>query len=459
MKKGIVFGIIFIFVIVGMVIYIDNRNGVFDNRNGVFDNRNDVFDDREVNGLEGMVISISDDNIFVMDKNDIIYRIMDIDEEVNIGDMVMFEYSGISDDNLLRVVDYSLLNEGMLELDSEDIFSLYYKMAGIKTKEMTLDEKIGQLLIGRYNEDNAINDTIKYGLGGFVFYEDDFIGKTKKDVIDMIDTLQNKSKIPLLTAVDEEGGSVVRISSNPNLVSERFKSPRELYLSGGMDLVRNDTINKSKILFDLGINLNLAPVVDVSTDINDYMYKRSIGEGTNITSLYAKTVINASKGLGVSYTLKHFPGYGNNDDTHKGIVIDNTSYDDIMEYDIPPFEEGINNGAEAVLISHNIVKSIDPDNPASLSKDVHNLLRGGLGFSGIAITDDLSMRALDNIENVNTKAILSGNNLIISTDYVDSFNEIKNSVMNGVISEELIDRTVTRVLAWKYYKGLMKDGK
>ena len=445
MKKGIVFGIIFIFLIAGMVIYIDNRNG--------------VFYEGEVNELEGMVISISDDNIFVMDKNDIIYRIMDIDEEVNIGDMVMFEYSGISDDNLLRVVDYSLLNEGMLELDSEDIFSLYYKMAGIKTKEMTLDEKIGQLLIGRYNEDNAINDTIKYGLGGFVFYEEDFIGKTKKDVIDMIDTLQNKSKIPLLTAVDEEGGSVVRISSNSNLVSERFKSPRELYLSGGMDLVKNDTINKSKILFDLGINLNLAPVVDVSTDINDYIYKRSIGEGTNITSLYAKTVINASKGLGVSYTLKHFPGYGNNDDTHKGIVIDNRSYDDIMEYDIPPFEEGINNGAEAVLISHNIVKSIDPDNPASLSNDVHNLLRGGLGFSGIAITDDLSMRALDNIEYINTKAILSGNNLIISTDYVDSFNEIKNSVMNGVISEELIDRTVTRVLAWKYYKGLMKDGK
>ncbi|MBQ8219310.1 MAG: beta-hexosaminidase [Bacilli bacterium] len=445
MKKGIVFGIIFIFLIAGMVIYIDNRNG--------------VFYEGEVNELEGMVISISDDNIFVMDKNDIIYRIMDIDEEVNIGDMVMFEYSGISDDNLLRVVGYSLLNEGMLELDSEDIFGLYYKMAGIKTKEMTLDEKIGQLLIGRYNEDNAINDTIKYGLGGFVFYEEDFIGKTKKDVVDMIDTLQNKSKIPLLTAVDEEGGSVVRISSNPNLVSERFKSPRELYLSGGMDLVRNDTINKSKILFNLGINLNLAPVVDVSTDINDYIYKRSIGEGTNITSLYAKTVINASKGLGVSYTLKHFPGYGNNDDTHKGIVIDNRSYDDIMEYDIPPFEEGINNGAEAVLISHNIVKSIDPDNPASLSKDVHNLLRGGLGFSGIAITDDLSMEALVNIENVNTKAILSGNNLIISTDYVDSFNEIKNSVMNGVISEELIDRTVTRVLAWKYYKGLMKDGK
>ena len=445
MKKGIVFGIIFIFLIAGMVIYIDNRNG--------------VFYEGEVNELEGMVISISDDNIFVMDKNDIIYKIIDIDKEVKIGDMVMFEYSGISDDNLLRVVDYSLLNEGMLELDSEDIFSLYYKMAGIKTKEMTLDEKIGQLLIGRYNDDNAINDTIKYGLGGFVFYEEDFIGKTKKDVIDMIDTLQNKSKIPLLTAVDEEGGSVVRISSNPNLVSERFKSPRELYLSGGMDLVKNDTINKSKILFDLGINLNLAPVVDVSTDINDYIYKRSIGEGTNITSLYAKTVINASKGLGVSYTLKHFPGYGNNDDTHKGIVIDNRSYDDIMEYDIPPFEEGINNGAEAVLISHNIVKSIDPDNPASLSNDVHNLLRGGLGFSGIAITDDLSMEALVNIENVNTKAILSGNNLIISTDYVDSFNEIKNSVMNGVISEELIDRTVTRVLAWKYYKGLMKDGK
>jgi len=163
----------------------------------------------------------------------------------------------------------------------------------------------------------------------------------------MINELQEAAKIPILTAVDEEGGTVVRISSNPNLVSERFASPRELYLSGGLDEIRKDTIEKSNLLSKLGINLNLAPVIDVSTDPNDYMYKRTIGENTQITSRYAKTVIEASKLNNVSYTLKHFPGYGNNDDTHNSSVTDTRTYDDILNNDLPPFEAGINAGAEA----------------------------------------------------------------------------------------------------------------
>ena len=185
------------------------------------------------------------------------------------------------------------------------------------------------------------------------------------------------------------------------------------------------------------------------------MYKRTLGENTELTSTYAKTVISVSKGLGVSYTLKHFPGYGNNSDTHTGQSIDNRSYDDIVKNDLPPFEAGINEGAEAVLVSHNTVTNIDSSNPASLSVDVHNLLRNKLGFTGIVISDDLAMGAVSSLDNVAVKAITAGNDLLITTDYEESFNDIKEAVNNKTIDEGLIDKLAFRVLAWKYYKGLI----
>lgn len=341
------------------------------------------------------------------------------------------------------------------ETFEEELFSKYYLFADRKLKSMTLDEKVGQILLARYNENTAIEDINNYHLSGFVMYEKDFKDKTKEEVIKEIQRLQNNSKIPLLIAVDEEGGKVTRVSSNPLLSEEKFKSPQELYSFGGFDEIKKDTINKSKILSNLGINLNLAPVVDVSTNPNDYMYERSIGLNTKLTSEYSKTVIKASKLNNVSYTLKHFPGYGNNTDTHNGISVDKRTYDSIMNIDIPPFESGIKEKAEAILVSHNIVTSIDKNNPASLSLKIHNLLRENLNFTGVIITDDLDMGAISNIENATIKAVIAQNDLIITTDYEKSFNEIKNAVNNNTISEEDIDILTHRVLSWKYYKGLI----
>lgn len=346
-------------------------------------------------------------------------------------------------------------NENITESTKEELFSDFYILAQRKLDSMTIDEKIGQILLVRYNENSAVEDTKKYHLGGFVFYEKDFKDKSKEQVIEMVDNLQKNSDIPLLTAVDEEGGKVVRISSNPLLAKEKFKSSQELYSLGNFTEIENDTINKSNLLSSLGINLNLAPVVDVSTDPNDYMYARSFGQNTKLTSTYAKTVITASKNTNVSYTLKHFPGYGNNIDTHKGIAIDDRTYEELMNNDIPPFVSGIKAGAEAILVSHNIVTSIDNNNPASLSLPIHKLLRDNLNFSGIIITDDLDMGAVSNIENNTVKAIMAGNDLIITTDYKKSINSIKIALNNNTISQEDINALALRVLAWKYYKGLI----
>ena len=420
-------------------------------------------EEEKINTIEGVVIAVNDTDITLIEESDIIYTFGISQVNGNLGDNIIIQYIGVLDTigeiQDVEIIDYSLNNSVDNNFDDNGIFRDNYKLASRKLGDLSLDEKIGQLILARYPDENIYEDLKKYHLGGYVLFEDDFKNKTENQVKDMISGVQENSDIPLIIAVDEEGGGVVRVSSNPNLVSEKFKSSRELFSLGGMNKIREDTIKKSSILSKLGINLNLAPVVDVSTNGNDYMYERSLGEDTATTSLYARTVVESSKGLGVSYTLKHFPGYGNNLDTHEGSSIDNRGYEEILENDIPPFEAGIQAGAEAIMVSHNTVSSIDIDNPASISPLVHNILRNDLKFTGVIITDDLAMRATSSIEDVAVKAVLAGNNLIITTDYATSFNSIKESINDGIISEKMIDKLVFRVLAWKYYKGLIIEGK
>lgn len=336
-----------------------------------------------------------------------------------------------------------------------DLFKNYYKKAYQKLKKMSQSEKISQILLIRYPEENQTEIRKKYQFGGYLFFAKDFKDKTKDDVIKMIADSNKVSKIPILTAVDEEGGIVVRVSRNKNLRSEAFPSPSELYKSGGFEKIKEDTIEKSNLLKSLGINLNLAPVVDVSTSPSDYMYKRSLQEDAKTTAKFSSIVIETSKESGVSYTLKHFPGYGNNIDTHSGSSIDTRTKEEIENNDILPFKSGIKSKAEAILFSHNIVTSMDKNNPASLSKTLHDYLRNDLNFSGVIITDDLDMGAVKNIENKNVISLLAGNDLLISTDYEESIKEIRNAIDNNTLDQETLDEHVLRVLAWKYYKKLL----
>ena len=413
--------------------------------------------------LTATVLSIAKNYVTMQDENNIIYKIFISDViDLKVGEKLEIEYKGKLDTtNNIRdsqIIGYKVLetmNNNVPDLWNDNgIFSDFYDASYSKLKNMTIDEKIGQILLVRVPETNKIEDLKKYHFGGYLLFKRDFDGKTKNEVIQMINNFQNNSDIPLLIAADEEGGTVSRISSNNNLVETPFKSPRELYQLGGFDLIKEDTIKKSKILAELGINLNLAPVVDVTTSENDYMYNRSIGLSTYLTSQFAKTVIEASKEGSVSYTLKHFPGYGNNADTHLGASIDTRSLESIKENDLPPFKAGIDSLAEAVLISHNLVQAIDKDMPASLSIPVHNLLRDDLNFTGIIITDDLAMNAV-NQQTSAIDAIKAGNDLLIVTDYEGAINQIKNALQTNSLSEEQINKMAFRVLAWKFYKGLI----
>lgn len=399
------------------------------------------------------VISKIEENYFEITKDTEIYQFEKKEEfPIELEDTIEIEYPGtIKKEKPNKTISIQVLQK----VDKNNIFRHVQKKVEEKLETMTLDEKIGQILFVRVPEQNKIEAIENYHLGGYVLFGRDFKSKTKEQVINEINEFQNHSKIPLLLGIDEEGGTVVRASSNPNLIDSPFKSSQGLYNLGGFDAIKEDTKKKSEFLASLGINVNLAPVADVSTSESDYMYKRSFGKDPELTSKFVETVIEESKKGKVSYTLKHFPGYGNNIDTHTGKAVDTRSYEDLLNNDIPPFVAGIKKEAEAILISHNTVTSIDPETPASLSKNIHTFLRKQLNFQGVIITDALDMGAIKNISNPYLKAMQSGNDLLIVTDYVGAFNEIKQAINEQTLEESVLNQAVTKVIAWKYYKELL----
>lgn len=343
------------------------------------------------------------------------------------------------------------------EANASDINN-YRKTAEDILNQMTLEEKVGQLFFVRCRKDQAVKDINTYHLGGYILFADDFKDLTKTEVSDTIKIYQDAAKIPLLIGVDEEGGTVNRISKYPVLRAVPFESPQDLYSQGGFDLITSDTIEKAKLLKSLGINVNLAPVCDVSTDPKDFIYKRSFGKNAKETSKYVETVVTAMNSEGIGSTLKHFPGYGNNVDTHTGISIDDRSYDNFIRNDFLPFEAGIKAGAGSILVSHNIVNSMDKDYPASLSSKVHAILREELGFDGVIMTDDLSMEAIKQYTDDQEAAVLAinaGNDLMIASDFDIQIPAVIDAVKNHTISEEKIDEAVIRILIWKLSLGLL----
>ncbi len=377
----------------------------------------------------------------------------------------------IENENKLAEEQENIIENYIDPFEEYGIFGRYYEKAQQKLETLTIEEKIAQLFIIGNSASTNYKELASYQFGGYLFFKEFFTGKTEQEVKSALEEYQAEAKIPLLIAVDEEGGNVVRVSSNKNLSETPFKSSSQIYNNGGFEAIKEDTINKSNFLSNLGINLNFAPVVDVANNPKDYMYNRALQQDKDKTAIFAKTVISASRGLGVSYTLKHFPGYGNNVDTHIGSSVDKRTYEDIYNNDLEPFHAGINEGAECIMVSHNIVTSIDDQNQASISPKIHKLLREELGFTGIIITDALNMGAIrdeNTIEEAITKAITSGNDMIIlsidknTTDKDDSkitysrvIDAVKNALNNGTIQKNTIDEAVTRILAWKYYKELL----
>ena len=346
------------------------------------------------------------------------------------------------------------------EKQSSDIFGMYYDKAEVLLESMSLEEKVGQIFLARYPGTNkAINEIQSENPGGYILFKKDFANKTKENLKTELANNQSHSKIDLLLAVDEEGGTVTRVSSNTNFRKSKFKSPQDLFKIGGMQSILDDSKEKSALLKSLGLNMNLAPVVDVSTDPSSFIYKRTYGKNSQETSIYSSELIKTMNSDKMISSMKHFPGYGDNVDTHTGIAIDKRDYSIFETSDFLPFKSGIDAGAPTILVNHNIVNCMDSNKPASLSENVHKILRDDLGFSGLIITDDLAMDAVKtSVENgeAAVQAVLAGNDLIISSSFVEQKQEVLNAIQNGIISEDIINTAVRRILACKYYYGIIE---
>lgn len=323
---------------------------------------------------------------------------------------------------------------------------------------LTTEEKVGQLFLARCRKETAAEDIAQYHLGGLVLFDRDTEDETPESLRQTLERYQKAATIPLLIAVDEEGGSVVRISDKPAFRDAPFSSPRSLYEGGGMEALRTAEVEKDALLSDLGINVNLAPVCDITTDPAAFLYDRSLGQSPELTCQWVQIAVEEGQTYGIGCVLKHFPGYGNNADTHVGIAIENRSLEEMEAQDLLPFAAGMEAGCGAVMVSHIQVTALDAEYPASLSPAVHRYVRETMGYNGVLVTDDLVMDAISvpyGVREAAVLAVLAGNDLLISSDFPEQYAAVLEAIREGRISEEQIDNAVRRVLLWKQSLGLL----
>lgn len=323
---------------------------------------------------------------------------------------------------------------------------------------MTLEQKAAQMMLVGITDEKTAQQAAADGVGALCMFAKPYNGKTKEQVRTMHAAIQAKAAVPVIISADEEGGKINRLSINKNLRSSPFPTGKDLFTAGGWDAVISGTREKSELMLDLGLNVNLAPVCDVPLAKSNYIYNRCFSLDAQETADYIRRVVTQMKRDGLGSVLKHFPGYGGSVDTHKQTGYDSRDYSAFENGDFLPFIAGIQAGADAVMVSHNIVKCMDDKNPASLSPAVHQILRSTLGFNGVVISDDLGMNAITNFtggKNPAVAAVQAGNDLVAFADYKKSVAAIVSAVNSGQIPLSQIDTSVLRILRWKQSLGLL----
>lgn len=330
---------------------------------------------------------------------------------------------------------------------------------------MTLEQKIGQLFFARCPGPNGGGEGLmaQYQLGGYLLFKGDFqdaVGNwlTAEQLTARLESYADAAVIAPFFGVDEEGGTVTRASQNPNLFPEKLRSPQKLFSEGGLEGISQDSKDKSEKLLQYGITVNFAPVADVTTQSGDFMYPRAFGQDAAATAEYVETVVSAMEQAGMGAVLKHFPGYGSNRDTHTAAVVDERPYAQFSESDFLPFQTGMTHKNAAVLVSHNIVNALDDTLPASLSPAAYRVLREELGFTGVALTDDLIMDAVSAYAadgRAAVMAIQAGADMVVSSDFEKEIAQVVLALENDELTVERIEQSVLRVLQWKLLLGVI----
>ena len=327
---------------------------------------------------------------------------------------------------------------------------------------MSLDEKIGQLIIISYRND-SVDETLQKVLdevkpGGFILFKENLT--TYDNTIKLIKDIKSTSKIPMFISIDEEGGSVQRLKSLSDLSVSDFPYMYDLARTKDTNKISSVAKAMAEELKVFGINMDFAPDIDVySNPKNQVIGKRSFGSNPELVSKYGLIFGNSLMNNNIIPVYKHFPGHGNTSiDSHVDLPIVNKSKEELLNSDLIPFINAIKDEASVIMVGHLAVPSITGNNtPASLSKEViTDFLKTELGYKGLVVTDALDMGALTNYykkEEICSNALLAGVDiLLMPVKSTVCVSDIKNKVSSGIISEERINESVRKILELKYSK-------
>ncbi len=328
---------------------------------------------------------------------------------------------------------------------------------------MSLDDEIGQMIMIGFAE-TQMDDALAYQIqqlhvGSAIIYA--FNIQNGPQVQKLVSGMQADASIPLIVATDQEGGAVNRLQSVIGLTP----SAAEIGAMNNPAYAEQRGQQDAKALAQLGINLDLAPVVDVLQTSGGDIQSRSFGSTpAKVTSLAGAYLTGLQQSGQVVGTLKHFPGLGDVPvDPHETLYTLNRSKADLERIDWAPYRALLATGqVHAIMSTHIILSAIDPTRPASLSEPVlTGILRDELGFNGVIITDGIYMHALEayGLDQIAVDAVEAGNDIICSTYSIQSTEEViaalKNAVQSGAMPRSQIDNSVRRILLLKLRMGLL----
>jgi beta-N-acetylhexosaminidase len=321
---------------------------------------------------------------------------------------------------------------------------------------------VGQFFIfgfeGNFPTEDFIHLIEKQNLGGIILFAKNI--ESPKQIPETIKELKSRSKHPLFIMTDQEGGRINRITTDfPVFPSNKFYGNRK-----DKDGVFEAYKTTARELARLGINVNLAPVMDVLTNPkNSVLKERSFGEDPHLVAEMSKVAVEAIKSENILACGKHFPGIGDIDvDPHSDLPINSNSKERFQRIDFLPFKASVSSNVDMIMSTHVLCPNLDSKEPACLSKTICvDILRAELGFEGISITDDMQMGAIrKNIKLVEAcqKAFLAGNDLILICDnfeeQVQVLEHFEKQVSDKKISEERLNFSLDKILtAKKKLKG------
>lgn len=331
-----------------------------------------------------------------------------------------------------------------------------------KLKELSVSEKVGQLIMAGMDGtevDEAAKELIRtYNVGGFIFYSTNI--KKENEAVQLFNDLkqlnaQQKSGVPLFMSVDEEGGKVSRMPSTLKKIpsAKKVGDTKNEQLATQIGKMIGDQLQS------FGLNMDYAPVLDVNSNPkNPVIGDRAYGNEINIVSQMGIAVMKGLQQKNIIPVVKHFPGHGDTAvDSHIGLPIVNHNLKRLRQLELVPFKQAIAKGADAVMIAHILMPEIDNSAPASFSSIIiHDLLREELGFTGVVISDDMTMGAITehyDMGEAAVKFIQAGGNVVLvghgKENIQSAAKALTDAVQQGEITSQMLNERVTQVLQLK----------